>query len=138
MAITDTDVAAFVAMAGERFTWDGVRGCSRPASDVRTRLRADLWERQGRICPQCGNGDNGQPLEFCHIVARGNGVKGFVPGNVFTGHSSCNASTKPQHDADGNVVSGVAVLLPSVHLARPDVVATEWTPFPVLRAMPRQ
>lgn len=131
--LTDTMVDGFVALAGDGFRWDGVRGCSRPASNVRKQLRDDLWSRQGEVCPFCGQGDNGDALEFCHIVARGPGVKGFVPGNVATGHASCNARTKPLYDEAGALISGVEVLRPGTHIARPDVVPMEWTPFPILR-----
>lgn len=125
---------AFVALAGPRFTWAGVRGCSRPAADVRKALRADLESRQGGICPVCGG-----PIrnaEFNHLVARGPEVKGFLPGNIFAGCSSCNAATKPLYDNEGNLISGIEVLTPDM-LARPDLVPSEWTPFPVLRKMPR-
>lgn len=134
--LTDDMIATFVALAGEGFAWEGVRGCSRPASDVRTALRADLWERQGGICAACGKGDNGTPLEFNHIVARGPKVKGFLPGNIFTGHATCNAATKPLYDERGTLISGVEVLtIAGGFLVRPDVVPMEWTPFPILRSL---
>src|SRR6478735_4068464 len=62
MGITNQDVARFVALAGDGFAWAGVRGSSRPASDVRKALRDDLWERQGRVCAACGMGDTGDSL----------------------------------------------------------------------------
>ena len=128
------DIERFVALAGPTFSWDGVPGCSRPASDVRKALRADLLARQGGICPQCGTDLPDAVAEFCHIVARGPKVKGFLPGNVFAGHASCNASTKPLYDDRGNLIHGVEVLT-EAHMARLDLVPTEWTPFPVLRQM---
>jgi len=132
MGITNQDVARFVALAGDGFAWAGVRGSSRPASDVRKALRDDLWERQGRVCAACGMGDTGDALEFNHVVSRGPAVKGFVAGNIFTGHATCNARTKPLYDTDGSLMSGVEVLT-SEHLTRMDVVPTDWTPFPILR-----
>lgn len=130
--ITDTDVAGFVALAGPDFSWD-VRGCSRPPSTVRRALRDDLWARQGHTCPVCGEGENGIALEFNHVVARGPMVKGFLPGNVFTGHATCNARTKPLYNDEGTLISGVEVL-DSNYLVRMDVIPTEWTPFPILKA----
>lgn len=134
MGITASDIDGFVALAGEGFAWEGVRGSSRPASDVRRKLRDDLWMRQGKVCPVCGNGDNGDALEFNHVVARGPKVKGFLPGNVFTGHGACNARTKPLYDERGNLISGVEVLTLD-YFTRADLIPTEWTPFPILRTL---
>ncbi len=131
--LTDEIIAGFVALAGPDYSWAGVRGCSRPASDVRRALRADLLARQGNICPVGGETlTDADAIEFNHVVARGNGVRGFIPGNVFAGCAAHNAMTKPQHDHNGRVVSGKAVLW-TADLARPDVVPLEWTPFPILR-----
>jgi hypothetical protein len=128
----DQQRARFIALAGPGYAWAGVRGCSRPAADVRKALRADLAERQGGICPQCGEA-LGSTYEYCHLVARGPLVKGFLPGNVFAGHAHCNASTKPLYDDEGTLISGIEALRPS-DLARPDLVPSEWTSFPVLRS----
>jgi hypothetical protein len=132
MGITATDIERFVDMAGDGFAWAGVKGTSRPASDVRTKLRDDLAHRQGGICPVCGGGIVN--AEFNHVVARGPKVKGFTPGNVFAGCASCNASTKPLYDERGNLISGVEILTLD-HFKRADLIPTEWTPFPVLRQM---
>lgn len=132
--LSDKAIERFAALAGPTFAWDGVPGCSRPAADVRKALRADLLNRQGGICPQCGNELLSTSAEFCHVVARGPKVKGFLPGNVFAGHASCNASTKPLYDDEGNLIHGIEVLT-SANLRRMDLVPTEWTPFPVLRQM---
>jgi hypothetical protein len=125
--------ARFIALAGPGYEWAGVKGCSRPASDVRKALRDDLAARQGGICPQCGDALRGN-YEFCHLVARGPKVKGFVEGNIFAGHPACNASTKPLYDNEGNLLPGGIEALEPSDLARPDLVPTEWTPFPILRA----
>lgn len=135
MALTQTMLDTFSAMAGPDLSWAGVRGSSRPpAKDgVRVGLRADLLARQGGICPVCGDsGEARGAWEFNHAIARGPMVKGFVEGNIFAGHSSCNARTKPIYDNEGNLISGVE-RLPLSHFARPDVIPNEWTPFPVLR-----
>jgi 5-methylcytosine-specific restriction endonuclease McrA len=128
MGITATDIQRFVDMAGDGFAWAGVKGTSRPASDVRTKLRDDLLNRQGGICPVCG--DDVTHAEFNHVVARGPKVKGFVAGNVFAGCASCNTDCKNEYGdgTDGGVI-------PLERFARPDVIPTEWTPFPVLRKM---
>lgn len=141
--LTDSMVAGFVALAGPDFTWAGVRGCSRPASDVRKALRADLANRQGGICPVGGeplpgwsaNASNDwlPGVEFNHIVARGPLVKGFIIGNIFAGCASHNAMTKPLYNDNGELISGVEVITPDM-LARPDLIPMEWTPFPILRS----
>lgn len=133
---TDSVVSAFADMAGADFMWDGVKGGSRPPSSYlgtkgfRTLLREDIANRQGNVCPQCGDALTGA-VEFCHVVSRGPKVRGFFPGNIFIGHAACNASTKPLHDNDGNVISGVAILTADM-FKRPDAIALEWTPFAVL------
>jgi hypothetical protein len=132
MGYTMADAQRFATLAGPGFAWDGVKGSSRPASDVRSKLRDDLLNRQGGICPQCGKVP--ATVEFCHLVARGPKIKGFIAGNVFAGCASCNASTKPLYDDNGTLIFGIEILTPDM-LARPDLVPDEWTPFPVLRAM---
>jgi hypothetical protein len=127
-------VEAFYALAGDALRWDGVKGCSRPGSDVRRALRADLAARQGNICPVCGNALR-RP-EFNHVVARGPMVRGFLPGNVFAGCHDCNARTAPEYTDDGTLVAGVECLTED-YFARADLIPQEWTPFPVLRKMPR-
>lgn len=130
--LTDDRIAELATLAGDDFSWNGVSGCGRlPSSYMgvkgfRAIVREFLAAAQGYVCPQCG-GDlqDGSPVEFCHVVARGPEVKGWVEGNVFAGHAACNASTKPQHDDTGRVVSGVAVLT-SRHLQRMDVILTAW------------
>jgi len=131
--LTQSVIDAFAALAGDDLSWP-VKGSSRPGADVRTRLRDDILARQGGICAQCGGDLSPEVAEFCHIVARGPKVKGFLPGNIFAGHPSCNASTKPVYDESGALIRGIEAL-PITLLARPDVVPMEWTPFPVLRAM---
>jgi hypothetical protein len=64
-------------------------------------------------------------------------VKGFMAGNVFAGHSTCNTSTKPLYDDDGNLISGIEVLRPGVHILAPEAMVTDWTPFPVLKLRAR-
>lgn len=143
MALTETMVDNFVDLAGDGFMWEGVRGSHRPPSSVRRALRDDLANRQGGICPVGGEmlpgfsateGNNWTAgVEFNHVVARGPMVKGFVVGNVFAGCAAHNAMTKPIYDENGNLISGIEILRVS-HFARPDVIPTEWTPFPTLRA----
>lgn len=132
--LTDDAIARFSDLAGSDFAWDCGFSTARPPGTYRTELRRWLIEAQGGICPRCGESGNARGAwEFNHVVSRGPGIKGFVDGNVFAGHSSCNAATKPVHDADGNVVAGMAVI-PLTMFARPDVVPMEW-PTPVeLRA----
>jgi hypothetical protein len=127
MGITATDIERFRAMAGEDYSLP-VKGTSRPGSDVRTKLRDDLLNRQGGICPVCG--DEVRHAEFNHVVARGDAKnpKGFTPGNVFAGCAGCNTDCKNTYGDGDN--GGV---IPFERFARPDLIPTEWTPFPVLR-----
>lgn len=123
--ITELDVTRFEAMAGEGFSWPD-RGGNRPPSSYMGRtgfrdiLRDDLRTRQGDICFACGDALNGGG-EFCHIVSRGPVRKGWLPGNIAIGHAACNEMQKEA----GEVVH-------ISDMVRPDVVPTEWTPFPIL------
>lgn len=134
--ITASDIARFDMLAGPDRMWDEVTGCHRPPSDVRRALRADIAERQGGVCPVCGNAiEFGQ---FNHVVSRGPKVKGFIPGVVFVGCAPCNlrcAYLYGEVTDDGRVVDGGVI--PFDGLARPDVIPTEWTPFPILRTRSR-
>jgi hypothetical protein len=136
IALAETGYVRGVHKDSERYQW-GVRGTSRPGNDVRVVLRdRDLVERQGGICPQCGK-PLGPVVEFCHLVARGPHVKGFIEGNIFAGHPTCNKETQPVYGADGRLESGTEALMPS-DLARPDLIAETWTPKPILRMWDRE
>lgn len=137
MALTQADIERFAALAGPDFAWNGVKGTSRPAADVRTQLRLWLVKAQDGICPVCGDDMAGRAVEFNHVVARGPMVKGFTSGNVFAGCASCNAATKPLYDETGALISGIEIL-PLFHFARPDVIPNEWPAFPYLRSLHRE
>lgn len=130
--LTKAHIARFVALAGEGYAWAGVRSCSRPASDVRKALRDDLAQRQGGLCPLCGNALRNP--QFNHGVSRGPKVKGFLPGNVFAGCKACNDDCMAEYgerDDNGMVIDGGVI--PIERYARPDLVPMEWTAFTVLR-----
>jgi hypothetical protein len=135
MALTAARHAELVLIAGPDYTYPGVRGSSRPGSDVRTELRADLVERQGNLCPVCG--DALRFAQFNHVVSRGNKVKGglgHMPENLFAGCATCNldcALRFGEVTEDGMVKDGGVI--PFEHFARPDLIPSEWTPFPILR-----
>lgn len=121
--LTESHIANFVALAGDDFTWEGVRGCGRPPSSymgrtgIRQALRLDLIARQGGVCFACGDNLDAS-AEFCHIVARGPHKRGWLPGNIAVGCAGCNERQKQAG--------------PVVHIAdmaRPDVVPMEWTPY---------
>lgn len=124
--ITEQTIEGFITLAGPDFSWAGVRGCGRPPSSymgrkgIRQALRLDLIARQGGICFACGEVLD-DTAEFCHIVSRGPGIRGWLWGNVAIGHAVCNEAQKQRG--------------PIVHMsdmARPDVVPTEWTPYRLL------
>ena len=123
MDYTVADMEGFAALAGEDLSWTMSKGGHRPtgAKGFRAALREDIAVRQGGICPECG-----EPLdetaEFCHLVARGKGLRGWFPRNIMVGHALCNEAQK---------IRG-AVVHPDT-LARPDLVPDEWTPFPILK-----
>ena len=138
--LTDAAVAALVALSGgeaSRYDWHGVPGCSR--FDANKRLgsrragaRIFLRDYQEGLCPDCGLSlDNGDLIDFCHIVSRGLDAKhsdegkGWVAGNLFLGHRACNKAQQWRGP----------VVLPE-HLTRPDLVAdaSEWPSTPVLRS----
>jgi hypothetical protein len=134
--LTDSLVAHLVMLSGgmsERFAWRGVGGTSRPAAATRRGLRVFLADVQEGLCPDCGTAlegsDKGTP-EFAHVVTRGMDAmhsdegKGWTPGNIMLAHRLCNR----MQQARGPVV------LPE-HLTRPDLVATEWLPVPVLKSL---
>lgn len=120
---TESDMRGFVALAGDDFSWSSSRGGHRPTGKggFRAILRADLAARQGWLCPQCGESLD-ETAEFCHLVARGSGKRGWFPRNIMVGHSVCNEVQKSR----GEVVN-------PADMARPDLVPDEWTPFPVLK-----
>jgi len=81
-----------LAMAGEAYTWTAPNGAtigSRPRSDAMPGLTAWLIAQQGGICAACGEAlDGTERIEVCHIV-RGR-ERGYVMGNLYAGHTSCN------------------------------------------------
>jgi hypothetical protein len=130
--LTQAVIDNFVDLAGDDRMWEGVKGSHRPGSDVRRQLRDDLIERQGNTCPVCGW--TLRFPQFNHVVSRGPAVKGFLPLNVFAGCATCNldcALTYGEVDEDNNVIDGGVI--PIERFARPELIPSEWTPFPVLR-----
>lgn len=130
--LTDSLVAHLVMLSGgmsERFAWRGVGGTSRPAAATRRGLRVFLTDVQEGTCPDCGLALDAT-AEFAHVVTRGLDAmhsdegKGWTPGNIMLAHRACNR----MQQARGPVV------LPE-HLTRPDLVATEWLPVPVLKSL---
>jgi hypothetical protein len=129
--LTETLIANMADMAGPEFTWEGVRGSSRPPSAVKRGLAQYMDAIVQGCCFYCGETegspiDNG--LEFCHIVSRGPGKsdsgKGWIPGNIGRGHKSCNLIM----EARGPVV-------PLSDIARPDLIPMEWLPAKELRML---
>jgi hypothetical protein len=119
MAVTETLIrlhAMALAMAGESFDWTAPNGAtigSRPRSDAMPGLTAWLIACQGGICAACGEAlDGTERIEVCHIV-RGR-ERGYVPGNLYAGHTSCN-------DIDSKVYGAI---VPLTSLVRADLVPT--------------
>lgn len=130
----------FAEYAGPENTWDnGLKGGSEPSSKFKALIRMDLAERQGFVCPQCSQQFTREDVinlevEACHIVSQGakDVSKGWLPGNVFVGHGTCNKRTAAVYDFEGKVIKGVANL--SIYMLKaPSLVAMEWTPLPVLK-----
>lgn len=120
--LTDALVSSLVSLAGPDFLYTGVRGCGRPSAkgmgkgSPRVGLRAYLWSAQGGLCVHCGEAVALEDAHTAHVVSRGPEVRGFLPGNLMVTHGKCNAE---QRDEIGPVVK-------PEHLARPDLVVTEW------------
>lgn len=130
----------FASYAGPENTWDnGLKGGSEPSSKFKALIRMDLAERQGFVCPQCATPFTRDDVinlevEACHIVSQGakDVSKGWLPGNVFVGHGTCNKRTAAVYDYDGKVIKGVANL--SIYMLKsPSTVPMEWTPLPALK-----
>ena len=137
MALTKERHAAIVDEAGPKFTYPGIVGGSRPPSTYRKELREDLIARQGGLCPVCGN--ELEFPQFNHVVSRGNAVKGGLGHyvhNLFAGCATCNLECAYMFgdvSEDGMVRDGGVI--PFEHFARPDLIPSEWTPPPVLKAI---
>lgn len=104
-----------VAAAGASFDWAGYKGaCARPQGGQAALLRY-LTSVQGGVCAACGDDLNdGTALEVCHLVSGGAKRRGYVPGNLYAGHKSCNDDDRECFGA----------IVPPESLARPDVVLT--------------
>lgn len=134
---TDSLVDHFVDLAGPSYDWSGATGGGRFSSSrqgvrkFRDIVRAMLHDLQGGVCPMCGGTMNRDNLptdgEFNHGVSQGPGKRGYFPGNVFLGHPACNTRAERE----------VGPVIRPADMVRPDVVATEWIPFPVLLAAHR-
>ena len=100
-----------IAMAGDDFAWcSGSKG--RPQGG-QAALLAWLMAQQGDVCAACGEGNEvGDVWQVCHIVSGGPNRRGYIAGNVYAGHQTCN-------DADRDVYGAI---VPLTSLVRADVV----------------
>ncbi len=109
-----------VTLAGSEFNWTAANGStigSRPRSDAMPGLTAWLIACAGGICAACGEAlDGTERIEVCHIV-RGR-ERGYVPGNLYAGHTSCN-------NIDATVYGAI---VPISSLVRADIVPTKTLP----------
>lgn len=114
MTTLETLHALAVAGAGSDFNWANERrACARPQGG-QSNLLAWLTRAQDGVCAACGETLNdGTALEVCHLVSGGPKRRGYVAGNLYAGHKSCN-------DDDRELFGYV---VPVTSLARPDVVA---------------
>lgn len=151
-------VARLVAMAGPSFLWTGIPGAGRPSGgrrgggSARVGMRMWLHRAQQGLCPTCGT--EVHPTvgsDLAHVVGSGPNRGGWVPGNIYLSHASCNVavarqaweygaveSTRKAHlDAIARYVgaeftttltneSGYSLILTPSDFARPDVIATDW------------
>lgn len=157
---TFSTVLALTIMAGEGLTWN-VTGAGRPSGGmrqggrVRVGMREWLHAAQGGICPTCGGEvDAHIGSDLAHVVGSGPKRAGWVAGNIYLSHASCNVgvareawergtrygagetrATYLARLAEATAVEGITVdvqargydlILTPADFARPDAIATEW------------
>lgn len=88
-------IAHNITLAGEAFSWEGVRGTSRPAGGAdMSGLRVWLWKAQEGMCAACGEAVPLTDGEVAHVVSNHGSPskgRGYVAGNVYFSHGLCNA-----------------------------------------------
>jgi hypothetical protein len=70
---------------------DRPSGGTRNGGKVRNGMRLWMHAAQGGLCPTCGN--EVHPFigsDLAHVVGSGDKRKGFLAGNIFLAHASCN------------------------------------------------
>lgn len=116
MHTTPDQQTANLALAGEDFQWVGVANASRPRSDAFPGLVAWLAMAQNGTCAACGEAFGGELLNVNHLVSQGKSQRGYVAGNLYLGHRTCN-------EIDAEVYGAV---VPLGSLARPDLVPADY------------
>lgn len=104
-----------IALAGTDFSWSaGSKG--RPQGG-QAALLGWLLARQDGICAACGETDEtGDVWQVCHIVSGGPNRRGYIAGNVYAGHQTCNDADRDHYGA----------IVPLSSLVRVDVVPTTY------------
>lgn len=121
-------IAHNVTLAGEGFAWEGVRGTSRPAGGTdMSGLRVWLWKAQEGLCAACGEAVALTEGEVAHVVSNHGSPskgRGYVAGNVYMSHDTCNAD---DWDVFGAIV-------PATSFVRGDLVALTYPSRQTMRA----
>jgi hypothetical protein len=154
-------VAALVTMAGLDFRWQGIAGAGRPSGGarkggrVRVGMRLWLHAAQGGLCVTCGNPvDALLGSDLAHVVGSGPARSGWVAGNIYLSHASCNVGVAREAWENGSLhgggitdaarlaaldeytrlegtltlmnTEGQRLVLSPRDFARADLIATEW------------
>lgn len=122
---TQAQQAANLALAGADFQWTGIGNASRPRSDAFPGLVAWLAMAQNGVCAACGEAFGGEVLNVNHLVSQGKSQRGYVPGNLYLGHRTCN-------EIDAETFGAV---VPLESLARPDLVPGDYPTRATMLAM---
>jgi hypothetical protein len=122
-------LSVLMPQCGNDFSWSGAftnsdrpSGGIRKGGRVRTGMRLWMHEAQQGICPTCGDAlPDADRCDLAHVLGSGSMRKGFVPGNIYLSHPSCNvevARTVPN--------GGYVTTLTPGDFSRPDLVQTVW------------
>lgn len=121
-------IAHNVTLAGDDFSWSAVRGTSRPAGGTDMQgYRVWLWKQQEGLCAACGESLAITEGEVAHVVSNHGSPskgRGYVAGNAYMSHDTCNAD---DWDVFGAIV-------PADSFVRGDLVPLTYPSRKVMRA----
>lgn len=125
--ITQNIIAENAGLAGSGFTWSASKS-ARPHSDIRTGLKAWLYQYAQGLCVFCAMPVSEGRSQACHIVSSGGPKvrRGYLAGNIANGCGDCN----DRHGESFDIV-------PLSEIARPDLVPIVWPSNVELRNLGR-